>query len=162
MSENMSTTGHHQETGDGSYCEYVTMTINDQLFGIPVIQVQDVLRPQHTNRIPLAPPEVAGSLNLRGRIVTAIDVRCRLGLPPRAGGEDGMSVVVEQGTELYSLVIDAVGEVLNLPEKDFERNPSNLDQLWREVAAGIYQLDGKLMVVLDINKLLSFGNVEAA
>ncbi|MDX1489196.1 MAG: chemotaxis protein CheW, partial [Acidiferrobacterales bacterium] len=96
------------------------------------------------------------------RIVTAIDIRKRLGLPPRAAGDEGMNVVVEQGTELYSLVIDSVGEVLSLPVSDYERNPSNLDELWREVTAGIYQLDGKLMVVLDIDRLLTFNAAEAA
>lgn len=148
---------------DEACSEFVTMTIENQLFGIPVMKVQDVLGPQHINHIPLAPPEVAGSLNLRGRIVTAIDVRRRLGLPPREGEEGSMSVVVEQGTELYSLIIDAVGEVLSLPDARFERNPpANLDGLWRDVTAGIYQLDGRLMLVLDINRLLIFGNAEAA
>lgn len=146
---------------DESLREFVTMTIHDQLFGIPVTQVQDVLGSQKINRIPLAPKEVAGSLNLRGRIVTAIDVRRRLGLPPLADGAP-MSVVVEQGSELYSLVIDTVGEVLSLPADDFERNPANLDPLWREVTAGIYQLDGKLMVVIDIDRLLSLGQADAA
>ena len=142
--------------------EFVTMTIFDQLFGIPVFQVQDVLGPQDINKIPLAPPEVAGSLNLRGRIVTAIDIRKRLGLPPRPAGDEGMNVVVEHGTELYSLVIDTIGEVLSLPLSDYERNPSNLDELWRDVTEGIYPLDGKLMVVIDIDRLLSFNAAEAA
>jgi purine-binding chemotaxis protein CheW len=150
------------ELGDGDSDEFVTMTIFDQLFGIPVSKVQDVLGPQIINKIPLAPPEVAGSLNLRGRIVTAIDIRKRLGLPPRPAGDEGMNVVVEQGAELYSLVIDTVGEVLSLPLADYERNPSNLDEVWRDVTAGIYQLDGKLMVVVDIDRLLDFNAAEAA
>lgn len=146
--------------GDGDSGEFVTMTIFDQLFGIPVSKVQDVLGPQIINKIPLAPPEVAGSLNLRGRIVTAIDIRKRLGLPPRPAGDEGMNVVVEHGTELYSLVIDTVGEVLSLPLSDHERNPSNLDELWRDVTAGIYRLDGKLMVIIDIDRLLTFNAAE--
>ena len=154
--------GNVSDMVDGDSDEFVTMTIFDQLFGIPVLKVQDVLGPQHINKIPLAPPEVAGSLNLRGRIVTAIDIRKRLGLPSRDPGDEGMNVVVEHGTELYSLVIDTVGEVLSLPSENFERNPSNLDDLWREVTAGIYQLDGKLMVVIDIDRLLSFSAAEAA
>ena len=153
---------HGNENIDGESEEFVTMTIFDQLFGIPVLQVQDVLGPQDINKIPLAPPEVAGSLNLRGRIVTAIDIRKRLGLPNREPGDEGMNVVVEHGTELYSLVIDTVGEVLSLPTSDFERNPSNLDEIWRDVTAGIYQLDGKLMVVIDIDRLLTFNGAEAA
>ena len=92
--------------------EFVTFTIADQLFGIPVLKVQDVLSSYQITRIPLAPPEVMGSLHLRGRVVTAIDMRARLGLPARTDGGDSMSIVAEHEGELYSLVVDAVGEVL--------------------------------------------------
>lgn len=136
--------------------DYVTMYIEKQLFGIPVLTVQDVLGPQNITRIPLAPREVAGSLNLRGRIVTAIDVRLRLGLKARAKGDRGMSVVVDMGGELYSLMVDQVGEVLSLPNANFERNPPTLDPMWREFSAGIYRLDSILLVVLDVSKLLEF------
>ncbi|MEW5728291.1 MAG: chemotaxis protein CheW [Pseudomonadota bacterium] len=136
--------------------DYVTMFIEGQLFGIPVLTVQDVLGPQKITRIPLAPREVAGSLNLRGRIVTAIDVRLRLGLPKRSEENKGMSVVVDMGGELYSLMVDQVGEVLSLPEAKFERNPPTLDPMWREFSAGIYRLEDKLLVVLDVSKLLDF------
>ncbi len=141
---------------------FVTMTIDNQLFGIPVLLVQDVLGPQHINIIPLAPPEVAGSLNLRGRVVTAIDVRKRLGLPPRANDDPGMSVVVEHGNELYSLIIDTVGEVLSLPASASEGIPATLDDLWRSITTGIYQLDDQLMVELDIDRVLDFADAEAA
>ncbi len=142
--------------------DYVTMYIEGQMFGIPVLTVQDVLAPQKITRIPLAPPEVAGSLNLRGRIVTAIDVRKRLRLKSREDQRKGMSVVVDMGGELYSLMVDSVGEVLSLPSSGFERNPPTLDPLWREFSAGIYRLDGKLLVVLDVPRLLDFTKTEAA
>ena len=103
-----------QTVGDGQSHDYVSIFIAGQMFGIPVLQVQDVLGPQRITRIPLAPPEVAGSLNLRGRIVTAIDVRTRLKLPKNAEGKESMSVVVDQGGEQYSLLVDNVGEVLSL------------------------------------------------
>ncbi len=141
---------------------FVTMTIDNQLFGIPVLLVQDVLGPQHINIIPLAPPEVAGSLNLRGRVVTAIDVRKRLGLPPRAADDPGMSVVVEHGSDLYSLIIDSVGEVLSLPASASESIPATLDKLWQSITNGIYQLDDQLMVELDIDRVLDFAESEAA
>jgi purine-binding chemotaxis protein CheW len=140
--------------------DYVTMFIDGQLFGIPVLTVQDVLGPQKVTRIPLAPREVAGSLNLRGRIVTAIDVRRRLGLKDVEGAKPGMSVVVDMNGELYSLLIDSVGEVLSLRSAAFERNPPTLDPLWREFSAGIYRLDGKLLVVLDVQRLLDLGRSE--
>jgi len=142
--------------------DFVTMTIAEQLFGIPVLQVQDVLGHQRITRIPLAPPEVAGSLNLRGRIVTAIDVRLRLGLPPRPKNKPEMSIVVDLRGELYSLIVDSVGEVLSLSNEDFERNPATLDLRWREVSTGIYRLNNQLMVVLDVSRLLNFANMEAA
>lgn len=140
--------------------DYVTMYIEGQMFGIPVLTVQDVLGPQKITRIPLAPREVAGSLNLRGRIVTAVDVRLRLGLPNNSAENKGMSVVVDQGGELYSLLVDQVGEVLSLPAVKFERNPPTLDPMWREFSAGIYRLEDKLLVVLDVAKLLDFNRNE--
>lgn len=143
---------------DGEYHEYVSVTVAKQLFGIPVLQVQDALGPQRITRVPLAPPEVAGSLNLRGRIVTAIDLRTRLKLPPLPDGERGMSVVVEQGGELYSLIVDAVGEVLSLPSSGLDHNPTTLDPTWRDVSAGIYRLDKILLMVLDVARVLDFTN----
>ncbi len=140
---------------DGTTSDFVTVTIGGQLFGIPVLMVQDVLGPQAITRIPKAPPEVAGALNLRGRIVTAIDVRRRLNLPPQEDGS-GMSVVVEYREEPYSLMIDSVGEVLSLSAERFERSPATLDPRWREVSNGIYRLDDKLLVVLDVERLLDF------
>lgn len=136
--------------------DYLTVIIAGQIFGVPVLQVQDVLGTQKVTRIPLAPPEVAGSLNLRGRIVTAIDVRKRLGLEPRETTTvaKDMSVVVEHEGELYSLIIDKVGDVLTLYDKDFESNPPTLDPLWRSVSQGIYRLDNQLLIILDVARLL--------
>lgn len=149
-------------TGVADRRDFVSVTIADQLFGIPVLQVQDVLGTQRITRIPLAPAEVAGSLNLRGRIVTAIDIRIRLRLPRRPEGRQAMSVVVDHGGELYSLLVDSVGEVLSLKAGDAERNPATLDPIWREVSAGIYRLDGNLLVVLDVAKVLDFSAHAAA
>ena len=142
---------------NGEQRDYVTMSIGDQMFGIPVLTVQDVLGPQNIARVPLAPPEVAGSLNLRGRIVTAIDVRPRLGLPTREGGKAAMSVVVEHDGELYSLLVDSVGEVLSLNSRDYQRNPPTLSPRLREFSDGIYRLNGSLLVVLSVGSLLDFG-----
>ncbi|MDI9350033.1 MAG: chemotaxis protein CheW [Candidatus Symbiobacter sp.] len=138
--------------------QFVTVLIAGQIFGIPVLDVHDVLGPQNITRIPLAPPEVAGSLNLRGRIVTALDIRLRLGLPPRGADESSMSTVVEHHGELYSLMVDSVGEVLTLDPKDFLRSPATLDPRWRESAIGVYRLDSELLVVLDIARILDIGH----
>jgi purine-binding chemotaxis protein CheW len=142
--------------------EFVTFVIAGQLFGIPVLQVQDVLSTYKITRIPLAPPEIVGSLNLRGRVVTAIDVRLRLGLPPREEGENHMSIVAECEGELYSLMVDSVGEVLALSQEGYERNPPTLDPKFRTYSDGIYRLDGQLLVVLDVIRLLDYERSDAA
>jgi purine-binding chemotaxis protein CheW len=134
--------------------EYLTVFVADQMFGIPILQVQDVLGDQRVTRVPLAPPEVAGSLNLRGRIVTAIDVRKRLSVKPAETVMKQLSVVVEHEHELYSLIIDRVGDVLSLPDDQFENNPGTLDPAWRDVSVGIYRLKKTLLVILDVPRLL--------
>ena len=142
--------------------QFVSITIGKQSFGIPVLLVHDVLGPQRITRIPLAPKEVAGSLNLRGRIVTAIQVRRRLGLDALPSGAETMSVVVEHQGELYSLIVDGVGEVLTLYDHDFESHPPTMSQRVREVSSGIYRLKEALLVVLDVPSLLDFARTEAA
>jgi purine-binding chemotaxis protein CheW len=133
----------------------VTLTVGEQLCGVPVLAVRDILGEQTITRIPLAPPEIAGSLNLRGRIVTAIDLRKRLCLPPAPPGQARMSVVAEQGGELYALRVDQVSEVLSLDASMFERNPATLEKSWSDFSTGIFRLDGRLLVVLDVSRLLA-------
>ena len=137
---------------------FLTLTVAGQLCGVPVLAVRDVLGPQAITRIPLAPAEVAGSLNLRGRIVTAIDLRRRLGLAPRGEAQSGpMSVVVDRDGELYSLLADEVGEVLPLPRADRAPNPPTLDALWRDVSLGVHRMDGHLLILLDVERILTIG-----
>jgi len=138
--------------------DFVTFFVDEQYFGIPVLKVQDILTPEVIASIPLAPPDVRGSINLRGRIVTVIDVRVRLGLARREDYRGMMGVTVEHKADLYSLLVDSVGDVIGLSEDEFESNPSTLDPLWREFAQGIYRLDKKLMVVLDVERLLAISS----
>jgi purine-binding chemotaxis protein CheW len=146
----------------GDRAQFVTIQIGGQLFGIPVLLVHDVLQQQRITRVPLAPPEVAGSLNLRGRIVTAINMRRRMGMDALSGDNKTMAVVVENHGEVYSLIVDAVGEVLTLANSDFERNPPTLPASWRDLSAGIFRLKDELMVVLDITRLLNFNKTGTA
>jgi purine-binding chemotaxis protein CheW len=134
--------------------EYVTFKIEGQLFGISVLEVQDILKPENIAFVPLAPPEVRGSINLRGRIVTVIDVRVRLGLEPTDKNVDSMGVTVEHQNELYTFLVDDIGEVLNLDPDHRDKVPGTLDPIWREFAESIFQLDGQLMIVLDVAHLL--------
>ena len=131
---------------------YLTFTLADQLCAVPVPCVRDVLAPQVVTRIPLATREIAGSLNLRGRIVTAIDLRRRLGLADSV--EPRMSVVTEQGGELYALLVDAVQEVLSLSSAEIERNPPTLPPPWSGYSAGVCRRPDALLVLLDVTRLL--------
>ncbi len=135
---------------------YLSFRLGPQLFGLPLLSVQDVLDPRPLTRIPLAPPEVAGALNVRGRIITAIDVRSRLGLGPRGDESRYSSIVVEHEDELYNLIVDAVGDVLELPLSQYEPNPPTLTAAWREFANGVFRLEADLMLVVDVRKLLCF------
>ena len=143
------------EVNEGSI-EFITVFIGGQIFGMPISRVQDVFAPELMTKVPLAAPEIAGVLNLRGRIVTAIDMRMRLNLPFNEEGGDRMAVGIESRNESYGLLIDSVGEVLRLPKSDMEPNPANLDPRWARVSAGVYRLDGQLLVVLDVGRVLDF------
>lgn len=144
------------ETGaDEATQEYITVMIAGQLFGLHILEVQDVFMPEAVTSVPLANRDVAGVLNLRGRIVTAIDMRRRLGLPERDEGKPSMAVGIESNGESYGLIIDSVGEVHRLSEETFEPNPANLDLRWAAISAGVHRLDGSLMVVIDVEKVLA-------
>lgn len=149
---------HEREADQVARSEFVTVILDGQMIGLPILSVRDIFQPQTITRVPLAPPEVAGSLNLRGRIVTAIDMRRRLLLEPLDEDAKPMSVVVEHDGELYSLIFDEVGDVMGLPDDRLERNPATLEPVWRDVSNGIYRLDAELMVVLDVAKILDFGD----
>jgi purine-binding chemotaxis protein CheW len=139
---------------DTGITEFVTAMIGGQLFGLPISRVQDVFMPDRLTRVPLASDDVAGVLNLRGRIVTAIDMRARLGLPRHDNGRPPMAVGVDMRGESYGLLIDNIGEVLKLQNDSREVNPVNLDPRMAKMAGGVHRLDGQLMVVLDVDRVL--------
>ncbi|MFW5679668.1 MAG: chemotaxis protein CheW [Pseudomonadota bacterium] len=142
--------------------ELVSVWLGKQLVGLPVAQVQDILGPQQITHVPRAAREIAGVLNLRGRIVTAIDLRTRLGMTRRDASIAGMSVVVEHKGELYSLLIDKVGEVLQAPLDRYEHDTSALSADWREVASGVFRLEAQLLVVLDVGRVLQISGITPA
>jgi purine-binding chemotaxis protein CheW len=145
--------------------EYVTARIGGQLFGLPIARVQDVFMPDRLTRVPLAAPEIAGLLNLRGRIVTVVDMRRRLDFEvdaDRGGAERApLAVGIEHKGESYGLLIDEIGEVLKLPATSREDNPVNLGHRLARVAAGVHRLDGKLLVILDVDRVLDVGRSPA-
>lgn len=139
--------------------EFVTVHVADQILGVGVKEIQDVFAIQHLTPVPGAKAEIAGILNLRGRIVTAIDARVRLGLGPREEGYHGtMAVGVEYKGEAYGILVDRVGEVLRLKDSDFENNPINMDPRWKIISRGIYRLDGRLLMTIDVQQLLGVSN----
>src|SRR5258708_16447719 len=151
-----------REGNTESITEYVAVFIGTQLFGLPIERVQDVFMPGKLTRVPLAGMEIAGVLNLRGRIVTAIDMRQRLDLPEREAGVQPMAVGVEFNGESYGLVIDAVGEVLKLNNANRQPIPVNLDPRLAQVAAGIHRLEDQLLVILDVDRVLDLENAVMA
>ncbi len=147
---------------NSEFTDFVTLTIAGQLFGLPIARVQDVFKPARITRVPLAGAEFAGVLNLRGRIVTAIDMRSRLDLQRRDGGGAPMAIGIEAKGESFGLLVDAVGEVLKLADAEREANPINLDRKLAAISAGVYRLEGQLLVVLDIDRVLDLRGAAAA
>ena len=149
-------------TDTAKLSDYVTFSAAGQMFGLPIECVQDVFKPARITRVPLAGPEIAGVLNLRGRIVTAVELRIRLGLGAREGGNGPMAIGIESQGESFGLLVDAVGEVLNLAEGEREANPVNLDRRLGRVSTGVHRLDGELLVILDIDRVLDLGGEATA
>jgi purine-binding chemotaxis protein CheW len=142
--------------------EFVTATVGGQLFGLPISRVQDVFKPESLTRVPLAAPEIAGLLNLRGRIVTVVDLRRRLDFDAQDRDGGLLAVGIEHKGESYGLLIESIGEVLKLSAASREDNPVNLDPRLARVSAGVHRLDGRLLVVLDVDRVLDVGPVAQA
>ena len=136
---------------------FVTFEVAGQLFGVPVTKVQDILTPDAIAPVPGGPAEVKGLINLRGRIVTVIDLRTRLGLPQRDARDarKGMCVTVENEGESYTLYVDVVGDVVTLFSGLREENPSTLDAVWKDTSDGVYRVSDRLLVILDVARLLA-------
>jgi purine-binding chemotaxis protein CheW len=129
--------------------QYCTFYLGDQYFGLDVLKVQEIVRHQPLTRVPLAHAMVQGLINLRGQIVTAIDLRRRLDLPESTGDREPVNVVVQTDDGAVSLLVDEIGDVLEVSEENFERPPETLQSSSRDLIQGAYKLDGKLLVILD-------------
>lgn len=134
--------------------EYVTVMVADQMFGLPIDRVHDVFIASAVTHVPLAPREIVGLLNLRGRVVTAMCLRRRLGLPEAETGRE-MAVGLEHHGESYGLLIDQVGEVMKLPSELREPNPVHMDPHWVRLSRGVHRLDGQLLIILDVDAVLA-------
>lgn len=130
-------------------CQYCTFFLDGMYFGVEVLKVQEVIRHQEMTRVPLAPPAVSGLINLRGKIVLAIDLRRRLGLPAHANDRPLTNVVVRTDEGIVSLLVDEIGDVQEVQDEAFERPPETLDAAARLLVRGAYKLEKQLLLVLD-------------
>jgi len=137
--------------------QFATFYLADLLFGVEVKQVQEVIRFQEMTRVPLAPPVVQGLINLRGQIVTAVDLRRRLGLPQRAPDRLPMNVVVRTPEGAVSLLVDEIGDVVEVSADAFERPPETVTGVARELIQGVYKMKDALLLVLDTQKAVQVG-----
>jgi purine-binding chemotaxis protein CheW len=135
--------------------QYCTFFVNDLFFGIEVCLVQEVIRYQEMTKVPLASREVGGLINLRGQIVTAIDLRRRLGMPDRAEGRLPMNVLIRTDDSAVSLLVDEIGDVVEVDEDTYESPPQTLKGLSREMISGVHKLKGRLLLILDTKATVS-------
>jgi purine-binding chemotaxis protein CheW len=153
--------------------EYITVRIGGQMFGLPISRVQDLFVPERMTQVPLAAHEIAGLLNLRGRVLTVIDMRTRLrlesrqddrpcgkagGVSPGANGAPRrrVALTIEHKDEPYGLLVDEVGEVVKLPAASRDPNPVNMEPRLAHVSTGVHHLEGWLVIALDVDRLLDF------
>jgi len=134
--------------------QYSTFYVSDLFFGIDVLNVQEVLRYQEMTKVPLAPDVIEGLINLRGQIVTAVDLRKRLNVTPRDTGHTPMNIVVRSEEGAVSLLVDEISDVLQVNNASYEPPPQNLPEEQRELIEGLYKLDGRLLLILNTEKVL--------
>jgi len=145
-------------TEDRQFCTFMVDKLH---FGVEVLQVQELIRFQEMTRVPLANSVIRGLINLRGQIVTAIDLRRRLGLERREDGALPMNVVIRTDEGVLSLLVDEIGDVLNVSQDSFERPPETISGVARELISGVYKLKDRLLLILDTEKAASFNGMAA-
>lgn len=140
-------------TGGGR--QYATFFVDGMFFGVEVLKVQEVLRYQEMTRVPLAPQIIHGLINLRGQIVTAIDMRRRLKLAARHSDAQPMNMVVRSEEGVVSLLVDEIGDVIEVSDSCYEPPPVNMPAAQRALVDGVYKLDSKLLLVLNTDRTLT-------
>ncbi|MFA7329936.1 MAG: chemotaxis protein CheW [Candidatus Delongbacteria bacterium] len=141
--------------------QYCTFFLNNLFLGVDVRLVQEVIRSQHLTHVPLATREISGLINLRGQIVTAIDLRRRLNLPDRPAGQAPMNVVVRNEDSIHSLLVDLVGDVVTVEDSTFEKPPDTLDPALRGLITGAHKLQDRLLLVLDVKQAVQLDHAGA-
>lgn len=134
--------------------QYLTVKLCNESFGIPVTRIKDIFTENRITYIPLADPDIIGAINLRGRIVAAIDMRKRFGLPPADKTMQRMNIAVEYGDELCSLVVDSVGDVILISDDQIDALPPTLDSKWKTIATGVFKQKNDLLIILRMDNLI--------
>jgi purine-binding chemotaxis protein CheW len=142
--------------------QFATFTLDSLFLGVDVLKVQEVIRYQEMTRVPTAPAMVEGLINLRGQIITAIDLRLRLDLPPRQSDQLPMNVVVRTDDGALSFLVDEIGDVVEIADESFERIPETVTGVVRELVTGVYKLQGRLLLILDTEKAANLPMASAA
>lgn len=146
----------------GSVRQLMTFTVGGDLYGIPIEEILEVLPDRPLTPVPLAPDTIAGLINLRGQIVTAVDLRQRLKLDPMAGDDLPMNVVIQERDEMVSLLVDSIGDVVEVDGKAFEKPPGTLTGPVRDLIRGAYKLDDRLLLLLDSEEILNIQRESAS
>ena len=135
--------------------QYVTFFLNGLFLGVEVLKVQEIIRYQEMTRVPLAPNMIQGLINLRGQIVTAIDLRCRLELAARPEGQLPLNIVVRTDDGAVSLLVDEIGDVVEIQDEAYEEPPATLKGVARELVRGVYKLENRLLLILDVGSAIT-------
>lgn len=149
-------------TAQDETAQFLTAYVNGHYIGLPIHHIQDVIGPQALTAIPRARHAIAGVLNLRGRIVTAIDMHERLEEQRTKDKSASMGIIIESHDELFSLLVDHVEDVMTIELEKIERTPPTLNPLWQSVCSGVLQMQGKIMILLDIDSILDLSAAKAA
>ncbi len=155
---NLSTATRDADASSELPLQFSTFYVGNLFFGIEVLKVQEVLRYQEMTQVPLALKVIEGLINLRGQIVTAVDMRRRLALPPRQPDTTPMNMVIRCDEGAVSLLVDEIGDVLEVPKDSFESVPDNVPGDFRELIQGVYKLDGRLLLALNADRVLQIVN----
>jgi purine-binding chemotaxis protein CheW len=150
------------DTQDMDAAQLVTVSVGGQMFGLPILKVRDVFVINELTPVPLAPTSVAGLFNLRGRVLTILDMRALLALPPGGAPEESVAIGIEWHGEAFGLLVDKVSEVMSLSAETREKNPANLDPRWAELSAGVHRLADQLLIELDLDALFADRFAKAA
>jgi purine-binding chemotaxis protein CheW len=138
----------------GEINKFVTIRVNKQVFAVSALGVEDILLPQKITPVPLASMDIVGLLNLRGRVVTAVDMRVKMGMPLSDNRMNSKSIVVDYEDNLYSFIVDEVTGVCDIPTSEIDHLPDHLSENWKDFCLGIYKLEKELMVIINIDSLL--------